>query len=275
MADEFDSDDGTSTESVTQPLDPPTGSPGGFGPRSHEWHRRRYRIAVVAFATLGVVMGVAGITVENGREVLFALFGIGLFGAVLCYILIPERFVPASLGWRTYAPLAEVGPLFVTTLELSDRRVYLPTSDGQVRLLVPQNDDFLDDCETPVIGVHETKDTRELVLPTTGDELLTEFREQHGEALAADAPSLIDQLLDVLVEEFELVERANGQVESTEDRVVVTVERSYYGPPTSFDHPVAAFLAAGLAAGLETAVGLESVRREADGRYVIICFWGR
>jgi hypothetical protein len=244
-----------------------------FKQRLGGWRQRRYRIGIISLAALGTLMGVAGIVIENSRTVLFALSGIGLFGAILSYMLVPERFIPTSLAWRTYAPLAEIGPLLVTTFGLSDRQVYFPTDNGRVRLLIPESSRSLDNHDIPSTGIHESDGARQLVLPTTGDELLAAFREQHDEALQPDAEKLIDQLLDVLVEDFELIGWANAHIESESGRAVVAVEQSYYGRPTTFDHPVAAFLAAGFVAGLGTAVVLAQTQRSEDGQYVLTYHW--
>lgn len=269
MADQLDA--GDDEPNSGRPTSPPGTVTAGEG-RLAGW-RQRYRVASLALGGLGVLLGVVALVVDDGRSVLFALSGTGLFGAVLLYVLLPERFVTASVGRRTYAPLADVGRLFVATTGLSDRRVYLPAGDGHVRLVVPEADGVPDDRTERALGLRETDDARELVLPTTGDELLAEFREHHEEPLASDPGPLLDQLLDVVVEEFELVGHATGHVDSDTGRAVVAVERSYYGPPTTFDHPVAAFLAAGLAAGLDTGVVLDEPRRDEDGRYAITCTW--
>lgn len=269
MSDRFDFDHGSDSDRAASPDEAVTTGDH----RSRGRGQRRYRVASLALGGLGVLLGAAAFAVEDGRSVLFALSGIGLFGAILLYVLLPERFVTASVGWRTYAPLAEVGPLFVTNTDLSDRRVYLPTGDGHVRLVIPESDGTFDSHIERSVGLHETDNARELVLPTTGDELLTEFREHHGESLTADPEALLHQLLDVLVKEFELIGHATGHVDPNEGRAVIAVERSYYSPPTTFDHPVAAFLAAGFAAGLDTAVVLTDSRHDEDGRYDITCTW--
>jgi len=238
------------------------------------WRQRPYRVVVVALGALGILMGVGGIVFTNARTVLFALAGIGMFGAVLLYALVPERFVTASLGSRTYAPLAEIGPLLVDTLELPDQCIYLPTNGGHVRLFVPEDETSAVPKErSPAVGVNDDGAFRGAVLPTTGDGLLAEFHDRSDRALASDAEEALAQLLDVLVEEFELVEEARGRASPAEGRATIAIEGSHYGPVDAFDHPVAAFLAAGLAVALDTAVTLDPPRRDEYGRYVVTCRW--
>ncbi|MGQ5516804.1 hypothetical protein ACUJ40_11015 [Halococcus saccharolyticus] len=236
--------------------------------------RRRYRFGIIVLAGLGVVMGATGIVFADARTLLFALSGTGLFGAVLLYLLVPERFVTATLARRTYAPLAEVGPLFVEAVGLPDRQVYVPTGDDEVRLVIPAGDTVsVDIDEVASVGVHADDTFEGIVLPTTGNGLLAEFRDRTDTTLATDAEELVVELLDVLVEEFELVEQASSSVSMETGQATIAVEGSCYGPPTTFDHPVTAFLAAGLANGLKTEVALDPPPRAEDGHYVISCRW--
>lgn len=266
--------DGTPTDNSTQVNDwrrtNGTITAGGLS----AWGSRRLRVAVYMLGILGVVTGAAGAVFADARTILFALCGTGLFAAVLLYVLIPERLVTATLAQRTYAPLAEIGPLLVDTIGLLDRRVYVPVQGNRVRLVIPDgNGTSVAEDGTLGFDTYHDNGLQGVELPTTGDELLAEFRDRTTDTLATDAQELVMQLLDVLVEEFELVEGVNGRAQPSDDRAVITVERSHYGPPTTFDHPVTAFLAAGLAAGLETPVSLDPIQQDEYGRYVISCRW--
>ena len=239
-----------------------------------KWGNRRLRVAVYSLGILGIMMGAAGIVFVDARTILFALCGTGLFAAILLYVLIPERLLTATLARHTYAPLAEIGPLLVDTIGLPDRRVYAPVQGDQVRLIIPDGDDTsVTGDGMLVFDDYHGNEFRGVELPTTGDELLAEFRDRTNSTLATDAQELVMQLLDVLVEEFELVEGADGRAQPLDGHAVITIERSHYGPPTTFDHPVSAFLAAGLAAGLETPVSLDPIQQDEHGRYVISCRW--
>lgn len=234
------------------------------------WTHRRYRVGTVALGVLGVGMAFMGVLFSSSRTVLFALSGIGLFGAVLLYVLVPERFVTATLARRTYVPLADIGPLLVDTSGLTDRRVYVP--DGEEgRLIIPA--DTVAGDENRTLDRRESGSIAGLSLPTTGNGLLSEYYDRGHGPLATDAEELAIELLDGLVEEFELVDHASGRVFSSTNRAVIEIEGSQYGPPTTFDHPVTAFLAAGLAVGLETPVTIDQPERTADGHYVVEYRW--
>ena len=69
--------------------------------------RTRYRRTAIGMAFLGGLGLLGAGLIPSLRELLLALGGTGLFGALLTYYLTPERFVAASVGEAVYGTLAE------------------------------------------------------------------------------------------------------------------------------------------------------------------------
>lgn len=236
--------------------------------------RRRHRRAALGLVAVGAAAGVGAALFPPTRDVLLALAGIGLFAGLLVHYLTPERFIAADVGRAVYDAHARTGEALVADLGLQAERVYVPGDDG-VRLFVPQHADYAvptgDDLGRPFV-VADDERARGVSLVPTGRSLLAEFERALAGEPAADAPRLAEQLVDALREDFELVDRA--VVEAEPGRVTVALAGDAYGPATAFDHPVASFLAAGLADGLGVPVTAEATAAT-DDRYdaAVTCRW--
>lgn len=232
---------------------------------------------------VGAVAILGAVAFPNSRTVLFALGGTGLFGAVLTYYLTPERFVAAGTGERIYDALGKNGERLVAELGLQAVRVYVPArsdSDGSTpsaRLFVPQHSDYVVPAADQLASLFVVSDddrARGVSLAPTGGALHREFRT----AMAGDVPerpaALADQLADALVEGFELVEGARASLDPNAGRATVEVAGSAFGAVDRFDHPVASFLAVGLAAELAVPVTAEVTPEEDDSdTYLVTCEW--
>jgi hypothetical protein len=256
--------------------------------RARQNAHRRTALGLFVIGALAVLGGVA---FPRSSNVLFALGGTGLFASVLTYYLTPEQFVAAETGERVYAALAATGEELVAELGLRDDRVYAPvraTDDAvaDVRLFVPNRSDFaVPDREQldSLFVVTERERERGVSLSPTGGGLYREFESSMVEDLAERPTDLAVQLADALVEGFEIVESASagGDPEGGEreqgsagGRVTVEVAGSVYGPVDRFDHPIASFLAVGMAANLDAPVWLD-VTPDEDGPadYFVTCGW--
>lgn len=231
----------------------------------------RYRNTAFGLAAIGTVAAVGGLLFPDGREVLFALAATGLFGAVLTYYLTPGRFVAGEVGERVYAPLAENEAALADDLGLTDDRLYLPR-EGTVRLYVPQRPggELPEARAGPIVTA---EGSRGLLLETTGSGLFAEFERSLAGDLATEPAPLGTQLVDGLVEGFELVESADPDADPQGRRLTVAVTNSAFGDVDRFDHPVAAFVATGVATGLDRPVALEV--RPGDDRHdwLVTCRW--
>lgn len=235
----------------------------------------QHRRTAYGLGGLGVVALLGGLLFPASRTVLFALGGTGVFLAVLTVYLAPETFLPASLGRTVYAALARNEAAVVAELGLSERRVYVPTGPDDVRLFVPQHDDYAipdDAALSSSFVVTDDPETRGLALDPTGDGLAAEFERAVTGDGGSDPSTLAAQVADALVEQFELVDSATPDVDPNGGRVTLAVDDSAYGALDRFDHPVASVLACVAARRLDRSVELaveETVEAASDYRVTV------
>lgn len=244
--------------------------------------RRSYRRAAVGFFVLGVLAAVAALAVPESQTVLFSLAGVGLFVGVLTFWLTPSQVISAPIGDRVYSAYAATGRGLITDLDLQETSVYVPapthtTETADVRLFVPQASRFVvpkkADLESLLVVGGDDR-TRGISLVPTGAALVAEFDEGRGEP-ASTVEEFASQLADALVEGFELVDSATATVDPDGGAITIGIRGSSFGAVDRFDHPVGSFVAAALAAELDTPVRLE-VRAADDRRseFVVDCQWG-
>ena len=241
--------------------------------------RTKYRQTALGLAAVGVIAVAGGLLVPRVSTVLFALGGIGLFSGILTYFLTPEQFVSADVGRDVYATLAGNEAALAGELGLSDERRYVPleAGDGGVRLFVPQheNADLPDDeALTQTIVVPDDGDRRGLALDPSGERLFRAFEDALTGSASTAPGELGDQLAEAVVEQFELARAASAESDPDDGRLTVAITGSVYGPLETFDHPIASFLAVGIARGLDRPVSLE-VTEQADGDTdaLVTCRW--
>ena len=244
-----------------------------------EYSRARqsqYRRTAAGLGAVGICAVLAAVVFPDGREVLFALAAVGLFGGILTYYLTPERFVAADVGERIYAGMAANETAVVEELGLSGDRIYLSTGDAErTRLYVPQqprrvSDALPDEIEGPILT---DPDTRGLALVPTGATLFEEFERTVTDDLAATPAALATQLADGLVEQFELAGGAEPDVDPTAGRATVAISDSAFGDVDRFDHPIASFLAVGFVAGLDRPIRLEVTPGDERADWLVTCRW--
>jgi len=240
--------------------------------------RVEHRRTALGLALIGGAGVLAGVAFPAAREVLFVLAAIGLFGAVLTWYLTPERPVSATVGRSVYDAVADTGSRLRDELGLQDTSVYAPVEDRgvgvPVRLFVPRSPGYelpdpaeLDD----LFVLPEAEHRRGVALDPCAGGTVAEFRRTTTEPVADEPAPLAAQLSDALVEGFELVDRADPEVDAASRRITFVVEGGVYGEPTAFDHPVASFVGTGVALGLDRAITVET-ERGSDGAFVT-CRW--
>lgn len=223
--------------------------------------RSQYRRTAVGFAVIGIIAGLGAITFSDQRAVLIALAGTGFFSAVLTAYLTPEQFIPADVGERIYRAWAETARQLVAELGLDDDRVYLPISENganrTVRLFVPQHaawDLPPDDGRSDLFVLTERDSERGLSLRPTGESLFAVFRRSLSGPLADRPERLAEQLVDGLVEQFELVRSAQFDLDMDGERATFSITGTAFGSIDRFDHPVVSFLGVGFATALDVPI---------------------
>ncbi|WP_435186441.1 hypothetical protein [Halobellus sp. EA9] len=219
----------------------------------------QYRRTAIGLVGIAVVATVAGLAIPPARTILLSLAGIGFFGGVLTLYLTPEQFIASDTGRDVYTALAENEQAIVTELGLTEERVYIPTpdTDDPAKLFVPQRDEYaLPDSSSlaNTIIASENPPENGVAFVPSGTRLFESFTRALSGSLGDTPSALGTQLTDALTAQFELVETARAEVDTTTDAITITVSGSAYGPLTRFNHPVVSFIAVGLATGLDRAV---------------------
>jgi hypothetical protein len=238
----------------------------------------QYRRSAAALLALGVLAVVGALVLPTGREILFILGAIGLFGGALTWFLTPERFVTATVGRTIYESVADMGARLRTELGLQETNVYVPVStdavDGvPIRLFVPQSSNYDLPNGEELLSLYvlpESTAERGIAIRPTAARLVREF--EASVSTVADEPAeLTAQLVDALVELFELVDGADPEIDAASNRVTVYVRGAAWSDAGKFDHPVVSFLGTGFAFGLDRPITVEVT--ETDGRTLVTCRW--
>ncbi|WP_221625670.1 hypothetical protein [Halobellus ruber] len=241
--------------------------------------RSEYRRSAVALAVLGIVGVAGGVLFPVAREVLLVLGAVGLFGGVLTWYLTPERFVTATVGQSVYEAVAETGAALRDELGLADPSVYVPVDrDGEsgvpVRLFVPQSPGYDlpdDEALSSLFVLPDSADRRGIAVRPTAARLVREFEQATTEPVADDPGTLVTQVGDAVVEQFELVDAADPEVHADDRRATVAIRGGVYDDATGFDQPVASFFGTAFALGLDRPVSVEVA--DADDRTLVTCEW--
>ncbi|WP_416840448.1 hypothetical protein [Haloferax sp. DFSO52] len=244
--------------------------------RYESLRQTQYRRTIVALVVLGVSGLVGAAAFPPVRETLVVLGAIGLFGAVVTRYLSPEQFIPVGVGSAVFEPLAKNHDAVVDELGLQDTRVYVPDASREtVRLFVPESSEYsLPESDalqdTFVIAADDTE--RGVAFTPSGAGLAAEFERQLDGLFGDDPQTLARQSTDALVELFELVESATAEVDADDGRMTVRLTDCRFGSATTFDTPVASFIAVVVARGLGTPVTVETTHEEKN-TFAVTCRW--
>jgi hypothetical protein len=238
-----------------------------------------YTRTAIGFAAVGILAAAGAVLFPATATVLFALAGVGLFGALLITFLTPENFVATDVGREVYTALATNEEAIVTELALADVSVYVPPSraDGVDRLFVPEREDWTlpePDALASLFVVADRDDPRGVALEPTGAPLVRDFEDVVAGESSETPGVLATQLADALVEQFEIVDGARPDADPDGRRLTVAVTGSAYGPVDRLDQPVASFVAVGTARALDALVELEVEPAEGRADYLVTCRWG-
>jgi hypothetical protein len=242
----------------------------------------QYRQTAVALVAIGLAATVAGALVPNARTVLIAVGSTGIFLGVLTYYLTPEQFLSASVNREVYSSLARNEMALVSELGLSDKRVYIPRgmnmSFEDVRLFVPHHAEYelpAQDELTDLLVVTDRDSERGVSFRPAGSALAGEFNRALAGEVGSHPTVVAEQLTDALVEQFELVKGATTETDTDDGRVTVSVTDGTYGPIEQFDHPVASFIAVGMAGvlGVPLELTVETSEDDDRGDTLVTCRW--
>lgn len=235
--------------------------------------RSQYRTSATALVGLGSLALVGGLLLPDVRETLFVLAAIGLFVGVVTYYLTPTQFVSADIGERVYANLAANEAAIAGELGLYDQRLYLPGDGLRGGILyVPQHPEF-ELPEDPDTTFLTARGERGIALETTGSALFEEFERTLTAELASTPATLSSQVVDGLVEQFELARSVEPDVDAEAGRATFAVGESAFGDVDRFDHPISSFIAVSFAIGLDRPITLEVDPAEDAADWLVTCRW--
>ena len=234
--------------------------------------RSRYRHTALGLLALGLIAGIAAFAVEDGRSILLALAGVGLFGGVLTYLLAPGTYVSADVGAAVYGSLSESLGAIATELDLAEERWYLPGGPDGARLFVPSRGTTA--FPRPEAGpIVVDPDTRGLVLTPSGARLLEPIETAATGGLADEPGPLSAQLADGVVEVLELARGVETDLDPANDRATFRISEPAFGRPDRLDHPVVSTLATGLARGLEAPISVAVAEDPGRADWLVTCRW--
>lgn len=234
--------------------------------RLREEYRRAqqqtYRRSAIGLIGVGILAVIGGLILSESQQVLFALGATGLFAGILTYYLTPERFIAATVSEGVFDAATSDREAAIGELGLTGTPVYIPATEP--RVYVPDHDTqaFADQPlpDTEALSeffVTTEEATHGVALTPTGEPLFEEFTQSLTTPLATTAEELTAQLVDGLVEDFELVDGVDDSIDADGGRVTLELSGLTYGAPTRFDHPVNSFVATGLAVGLASPVRVD------------------
>lgn len=224
--------------------------------------RLQYRRTAIGLGCVGLLALTGAVFLQPIRDVLVVLGITGVFAAILTYYLTPETFLPADVGERVSADLADNIGSLVVELGLTADRIYVPLSNQRrhpVKLFIPRLETYdlpepsaLDD----LFVISEQMHTSGVSLTPAGTSLFARFEEARRAPLADDPALLIEQLATGLTDALEI---AGGVETELVDETTLTVRilENRFGDTTQFDHPAASFIAVGIALSVDTAVSAE------------------
>lgn len=244
----------------------------------NEYSRARqasYRRTSLGLGAVGLAALLGGLLFPAVRDVLFVLGAIGVFGAVLTRYLTPERFVAAETGERIYAAQAETLGDLTGQLGLEETYVYVPVDGTPTsRLFVPQHAEYTipdeEALERPLVVGDQSEERGASVVPT-GATLFREFERSLTGSLGSTPATVVDQVADALVENFELARTADSSVDAEDGRATLVLSEAVYADAEAPDNPLGSLLAVALAESLSEPVRLETTRTE-EG-LVVTCRW--
>lgn len=232
--------------------------------------QHRHRRAAVGFVAIGLLAATGGVAFPDAREVLFSLAAMGLFGSVLVTILGADQLVQNAVAEHVYDSTAKNEAMFVDALNLSERRIYVPTDEG-VLLYVPANDD--QPIPTDPTAPQSVDGKSNLVLKPTGSGLFREVHRTLPNDLEPGIETTARGLTEGLVEVLEIAREAVASADPVDGVVTVSVSGNSFGPVDRFDHPVASYLAVGFAMTLDRPVTLTVRPDDERSEWLITCSW--
>lgn len=257
------------TDGEGQPAVSETGE--AVGHTSYYVHRTRLYTGIGLLLILAALFIAGSFITPVLRDTLIALSVVSVFGAVLLYLVTPERFLAAGLIRSIEATGSRNIQSLIERAGVARTPRYVPTETG-VKLVFPE---LASDPTPPVAELekeYSERDSGALVLHPSGERVLTESGFQTGD-VRPDKTAAIDALSSSIIRQRGLANRT--AIESIDDQhATVKITGSVFDATHHLDHPVQSIFAVGLATILESPVQPTMTVKENDD--LLITFrWGK
>jgi hypothetical protein len=241
----------------------------------------RYGRIALGFALLGIVAGGGAFAFPESREVLFAIAATGVASGLLIRYLNTGKLIPARVSEEVTEPLLRNEAAVASQLDLSDKRVYLPTEAG-IRLVVPETDSYdpdaliaaIDDeydrfgADRPFVFNDSPQQSGLSLRPSAGT-LLKSFIVQRDGERPETTSKAIASLQEGVTDVLELADSVETEFDGL-GRVTYELEGVRIDSTSRFDPPVVSFLGAGMAWALSTPVEVDV--QSVDGGKVVVTY---
>lgn len=248
--------------------------------RSVTGPRVTYRQGAVLFTLVSAAAVAGTVLYPESRDVLIAVAGVGVFGAVLFGILVQEWLLSASISRALYDTLWRNERRIASRLRVDEASRYVPSGVDSigVRLYLSRSfDDPIPSGASLDSTVLTVDDRYTLLLEPTGKELVDVFERTNG-ALPDDIQAAAVTLREAVVQEFDLAVGAEIadlrlSTDGGQNRLRVRVWGSVLGDATRLDHPIRSFIGVGLARLVEAPIESEAWTDDNDNA-VLVFSWG-
>lgn len=238
----------------------------GATPTAHVAHTSRYSTGMGLFVILSGLCFGGGLLVPPLRKPLVALGCASLFGAILLYVVTPERFLAADVVRSIESATSRNLTSLVGRVDVAPTPRYVPTDSG-VKLFFP---DLATD-PTPPPAELSGDPGQGLVLEPVGCELVSEMVFPTDE-IPADTFDAMELLSPFLTDQLGLAERMAVESHDAE-HVTVRVTGNVFDTDEPLDHPIQSVLSVGLALAVGKPVQPTLTAVE-EGEFLITFRWG-
>ncbi|WP_266082173.1 hypothetical protein [Haladaptatus caseinilyticus] len=228
---------------------------------------------------LGLILVVGGIGLPDGRPVLLALGGTGMFSGTLLYYLSTEPLLPAQVCTDTNSVFSRNERLLVQELDFQDIRIYVPnlteSTDGHstVRLFVPSSSDYVlpTKSSTETLFMNSPSPNRGgIALYPSGTMLFRRFQKISTKKSVTSPKFLVEQVMEAVTDQFQLARTATGTVDTAGRRVTVEIGGSRLGRVDTFDHPTSSFIAVAFAEAIQKPIRVNVEQSEVSESHTLL-----
>ena len=234
------------------------------------------RVAALFMIAAAVALGGTQV-LPSQTDVLIALSGTGVFGALLLVMLMHEPLVRQPVAEAVTDSMSGNATAVLDALDIDGERRYVPTEHGDVRLYVADAEmSDLPPDDLHDLTVVDAVNYRGLSLSPTARPLVREVREQVDE-LPSEVESSMPVLTEAATDLFELADgvetvAVGESMAGYDTQLTVKVTGTAFGTASDIDHPITSLFGVGLATTLDRPVGARATTTD-EGETLVTFGW--